>query len=134
MKDLILISIMAAVIFFATFETAHAFDAWTPEDTHIEIAWQIGNILDTGTTLDIANNPKYHETNMILGSHPSRSKIYLYMLSSAIMHPLFTWIMPEKLDAFGYEFYPRRAFQRVSVGMTYGCVQNNFGIGLRINY
>ena len=100
-----------------------------------EVAWQVIHVVDWGQTLDIAANPdRYHEINPIIGRHPSRGRVNLYMGASAILHPVVTWLLPEKAEVFGFEFNPRWVWLGGTIATSGACVINNNSIGLRFGF
>lgn len=100
------------------------FDKWSQRDYYLEGTWVIIHAFDWGTTLDIANNShKYYELNPILGKHPSRNKIHLYMGLGTLLHIGAIHIMPKSWRPY---------FQYITIGMSGWCVANNFSLGLRI--
>jgi len=111
-------------------------EKWTTTDYALEGTWMALHILDWGTTLDITNHPdKYREMNPIMGSHPSRQTVNLYMGASALLHPVVSHYLPKKVTLFGeYEIPLRTTFQAISIGVTGGCVINNFSIGLNLAF
>lgn len=110
-------------------------ESWNTEEAVLEVVWQGLHLLDWGTTLDIVSRPdEYHEINPILGDHPSRGKVNLYMGLGAVLHPLVTHVLPRDAEVFGLSFKPRRIWQGVTIMVSGACVANNFSIGLRLNF
>lgn len=100
--------------------------AWTTADTAREITWEIIHFMDYGQTLEIARNPREHsELNPILGKHPSVGNVNLYMLSGAILHPIVSYILPDKVRPY---------FQYITIGMSTACVVHNFNAGLQVRF
>ena len=100
--------------------------AWTKADTAREITWQVLHVIDWGQTLDIARNPdKFHELNPILGRHPSVGNVNLYMLSGMIVHPIVSYLLPDKIRPY---------FQYISIGMSGACVINNIEAGIKVRF
>ena len=101
-------------------------DKWSKEDKTREVTWLTLHTIDCGTTLDIADQQnKYYEINPLLGEHPSRSKVYKYMLVTAILHPIIVNYLPSK---------QRKWYQILSIGVSGACVVNNLNIGLTIAF
>ena len=95
---------------------------WTRGDTYREVAWGAIHIADWAQTRQIAQNPdKYHETNPILGSHPSTQSVDLYMGSVLIVHPFISAALPKPY---------RDVWQYMSIGVSGACVINNISIGV----
>jgi hypothetical protein len=91
-----------------------------------EAAWQVIHVIDWGQTLSIADNPdKYHEINPLIGKHPSRGRVNTYMLASAALHPLVTYVLPSE-----YRWY----WLGGTLTLSTACVINNNSIGLKIGF
>ena len=103
-----------------------AFDEWSKRDYTLQATWTVLHIVDWGQTLDIAKNPdKFHENNPFIGEHPSVGKVNLYMGSGIFINPLITHVLPSKWRPY---------FQGLSIGVTTGCVVNNYRVGLHVNF
>ena len=88
-----------------------------------------------GATLDIAAHPEqYHEKNPIIGRHPSRGRVNLYMGASALLHPLVTYLLPEQADILGFEINPRWVWLGGTIATSGVCVINNNAIGLKMGF
>ena len=113
----------------------YAADKWTKQDIVLEVTWELLQFIDYGQTLTAASNPlRYSESNPILGRHPSRDSVHLYMLSAAILHPIITHYLPRKVKVLGFDFPLRTVFQSVSIGVSGACVVNNFNVGINIGF
>jgi hypothetical protein len=106
----------------------------TKDDIELEIAWQAVHVADTLTTLDIKNHDNIYELNVFMGEHPKDSRVYCYMLTSAIFHFCAVSLLPEKLEVFGFDLEPKKNFQRVSFGISGNFVANNLSIGLGFDF
>ena len=107
---------------------------WTRTDVALESAWQMANMCDYLTTSDIHRQPKYavfepafhytdpHETNSVLGRHPSQATINQYFAASALLHFGASWVLRGRY---------RTAWQSVTVVYTASLVNHNVQIGLR---
>ena len=103
-----------------------AFDSWTKGDIAREATWQVLHLVDWGQTLDISAQPsRYHEINPILGKHPSRSTVNIYMASGALLHLGISHVLPQSYRPY---------WQYVTIGTSGACVVNNFAIGLSIKF
>ena len=117
--------LIAIIVLFCPF-SAMAFDSWSKGDIAREAAWQILHAVDWGQTLDTASQPdKYHEYNPLLGSHPSRRAVNLYMGAGALVHVGITHVLPR---------YCRPYWQYVTIGGSSVCVINNFSLGLKVRF
>jgi hypothetical protein len=99
---------------------------WKAQDTALEVTWLSLHVIDWGQTLDIARQPdKYEETNIILGRHPSVGNVNLYMGGWVILHPIISYILPDKARPY---------WQMISIGVTGSCVIQNFRAGLEVRF
>ena len=105
---------------------AQAADPWGTQDIALEATWQLLHLLDWGQTLDIADHPeKYHEHNPIMGKHPSRSTVNLYMGAWIPLHIGITYVLPKECRPY---------WQYVTIGVTGTCVIKNFSVGLQVRF
>ena len=94
------------------------------QDLGLELAFQVALYADYRQTKQIAENPdRYHETNPILGEHPSTSRVRNYMLLGGAAH----WAISELLPKGPY----RTIWQGVTLGVELSVVQSNVRIGLK---
>jgi hypothetical protein len=128
------IIILSCLLWLIIPTAAHAGDAMTTQEWTLEGLYQVGNLMDLGTTLDIQNHPSDYERNPLMGSYPSNSNIYLSMILGAVLHPLMTSMLPEHWLVYGYDLKPRYNWQRMSIGLKWGCVTNNFQLGLSMRF
>lgn len=112
------------ILFLFSINVAEAI--WSEDDQQRQLAYTFLHIADWGQTLDIVENPhRFKEMNGILGSHPTRKKVNIFMASTLIGH----WVISKKLASSG-----RKTFQRISLIMrSMGVARNNY-IGLHINF
>jgi hypothetical protein len=139
----IMVAILGVVIFLLWLLPAscRAADNWTTLDTKLEITWQVTNLLDLGTSLNISNRPdKYHEAfiaALFISKHPSREQTYIYFGVGAGAHYVVSRLLPTSghfLWVPNWRWNPRRSWQFVTIGASGGCVVNNFSIGLTLDF
>lgn len=119
---LLLFWILIALIPPPSGETA---DKWSTQDYTLEVIYEISHVLDWGQTRTIAKNPdKYYERNPILGKHPSTTKVDIYFIATALLHPIATHYLPEEY---------RPWWQGITITASGGCVINNFVVGIKID-
>jgi len=117
------------------YESHKLWSKWTKQDVILEVIWEGINLIDIGTTLGVSNDPQhYEELNPVMGKHPNREMIWLYMGLSAVVHPAVTYFLPRKIDLWGYEIPARTIFQGLTIGFSGACIVNNFRIGLTLSY
>lgn len=108
---------------------------WTWQDTAWQGAFVAVLAADWTQTRYIAKNPdKYHETNPILGKHPSTSQVDTYMAGCVLGHTLISLALPPKAEIFGYTINPRRIWQGVWIGIEAGYVIHNTSIGVKFEF
>jgi hypothetical protein len=87
------------------------------------IALMILLILDWLQTEQIALNPdRWYETNLILGSHPSREAVGVYFLAWIIGTPTIAIILPEQWSL---------AVMSIGILIECACVVNNHRLGIK---
>jgi hypothetical protein len=113
----------------------YGFDKLDKTEIALEAAWLTLHTVDYGQTLSIAKNPgRYYEKNLILGRHPSEDEVHGYMIGTALLHPVITYLLPRKVDVLGVSVPVRFMWQSVSIGVSGTCVVSNANIGLRIGF
>lgn len=99
---------------------------WNKSDSARELAFSALLIADWSQTLQIADDcDTYIETNPILGSCPSRSKVNTYMAVSLLGHAGISYLLPRKY---------RSTWQNVTLIIQSSYVYNNYQIGLKIKF
>ena len=104
---------------------------WRREDTVREIAWHMANIVDYGTTMDLARKNEdagfmqFEEQNPVIGGDPSPRRVLNTFVIGAIAHTATSYLLPH-----GW----RESWQYLSLATSIGCAQNNISIGLRVNF
>lgn len=105
---------------------AQASDTWTKRQMVLQGMTSFSYIIDWGQTLDIVANPdEYYETNPILGKHPSKNDVHLYFTSLIASHLLITHLLPTKY---------REPWLSGTLMVSVGYINNNYSLGLRINF
>lgn len=113
-----------ALVLVLSFARAHAGD-WTSTDSALLGTAITGLAADWAQTRYIATEHGYHETNPLLGSHPSVGRVNTYFAGSiAGTVGLALW-MPRK---------PRTLFLGSMVALEIGLVIHNHSIGIQARY
>ncbi len=100
-------------------------DPWTKNQIALQ-SFAIGlKAIDWGTTLDLVGRPNYYEMNPILGKYPSRAEINTYFACSALSQILLTHLLPSG---------SRKWWLGFNIFISGYCVNNNYGVGLRVNF
>lgn len=114
------------LILFLLFPVISYASDWNSADSIREVSWQIINFIDYGQTLGIAKNPdKYYERNPIIGKHPSVGTVNVYMIGSAVLHPVVSYFLPKKY---------RQIWQYGTIITSGICVINNNSIGVGVKF
>jgi hypothetical protein len=93
----------------------------------LELAFDVAELADMMTTLDIKNHPGYIEENPILGQHPSQSRIIGMCVGAAAIHYLVTReLVREHVPASVVNFW-----EIASASVEVGFAAHNYSIGLR---
>lgn len=121
----VIISTMLAVSALLIISTS-AYAAWSRPDTYREIASESLLFIDYSQTYNIANTPdRFYEHNPILGRHPSIGRVNLYFISSMILHPIISYILPSKVRPY---------FQYITIGIETSCIANNMRVGIGMRF
>lgn len=98
------------------------FAGWNSADTKREILYGLLHTTDWLQTQEIARNPDYYETNLVLGSNPSVGEVNTYFAMTLIGHVTISYFLPEK---------HRKIWQFITIGIEAGVVGHNVLIGVR---
>jgi hypothetical protein len=105
---------------------AYAFDEWSTRDVVMESAYATVHILDWGQTRHLAKDPLlHHEHNVVLGQHPSVTKVDTYFALTLLAHIGITHIIPD---------YLRPYWQSVSIIIEGNVVKQNYNLGVRATF
>jgi hypothetical protein len=109
---------------------SYAFDEWTKTNIVLGTTATIVHVLDWGQTLDMVNRSnEFHEDNFItkriIGEHPSRSEVNVFMASTLLLKLGIAHVLPAKW---------RNYFLGVSIIWQGQTVYNNYRIGLKIDF
>jgi hypothetical protein len=99
---------------------------WTVSDTVLEVTAEASLAADWMLTLDIrryhVTHPWMHETNPLLGPHPTDRAVAQWFLVNLAVHPIIARILPG---------YLRTAWQVGTIGLEARCVVHNRYQGLQ---
>jgi hypothetical protein len=105
--------------------SAQAFDVWSEADKHRQGIFNVALALDWRQTLQIIKDPNRYETNVILGKHPSDSKVNTYFALSMIGHAAVTHVLPSKWRPY---------WQYTWIVIETDAVIHNARVGIRLNF
>lgn len=103
---------------------SHAND-WTDEDTARQAAVLTLFAVDAGQTLDIKHHANLRETNPILGSHPTDSRVKTYFVLAAVVHTAASYYLTPEY---------RRYLQNGTIVLELAVIGNNKRLGLNIKW
>lgn len=97
---------------------------WTRKDTIRQVVFISILAVDWQQTHKIATNPRYIETNPILGPNPSIKEIDIYFFSSAVLHSVIAYKLTPKW---------RKRWQYIWIGIEAGYIHHNYSAGIRLD-
>lgn len=106
-------------------DDAHAAGGWQDHNTALEVGYQVANVLDMFTTMDIKNHDNITEqgpAKRFLGENPERLETAVYFAASGALHYAISRALPP-----GY----REGWQAVSLVIEGGYAVNNMKLGLK---
>jgi hypothetical protein len=95
-----------------------------------ELLFDVALAADMATTADIKNHPGIHETNPILGAHPSDGKIAAYGACAGLIHAAITYEMVEH-HAPGFIV---QAWEFLGTAVEVGYAEHNRRLGLKLRF
>lgn len=69
--------------------------SWSKVDIGLGIASTVATAADFYTTSEFLDNPNNHETNPILGEHPSNSEIFMVLATGQIAALILAYFCPK---------------------------------------
>jgi hypothetical protein len=100
-------------------------DDWTKEDTARQAVVLTTFALDYAQTRDIKNHDWAHETNPLLGRHPSDNRVRNYFIGATLLHTVVAYnLRPEW----------RRTFQYTTIALEVAVIIRNKRIGLHYQF
>ena len=146
MKKLI-VAIMLSIPF-----TCHAAD-WDKTEIGLEATFVALSVIDWGQTLKMSDNNwktgkytpehyeiKRHESNLLLGRHPSRGEINLYFPLYIVSNAVIAHYLPDLVMAFGGSEEAgkttKKIFQSIYIGVELEPVISNISCqgGLKMSF
>lgn len=101
--------------------------SWSNDDIKRQLTYGLLHGADWAQTRTIAKNPtQYHETNPLLGEHPSVGRVNNYFLTTLLGHALIAnYLSPEY----------RKLFQNATIGLEAGVAgRNKFNVGIGMTF
>jgi len=101
-------------------------DPWREEDTERLVASTVLQAVDWRQTKHIAKNGhKFFECNRILDDHPSQNEVDLYFAASWVGKTAVAYVLPEDW---------RESWQWLFIGVSAGCVGQNYLVGIEMEF
>lgn len=98
---------------------------WTTHDTQLQSAVLTLFLIDAAQTKDIKSHRDLHETNPLLGEHPSDSRIKNYFVGAGLVHTGLAVILPQ----------PYRGYlQAGTIALEVSVIGNNKRLGLHMRF
>lgn len=116
---------LAAYAVLLTCATAQAADPWTDEQKAMGYALVVATVVDWAQTRYISDHPIFHETNPILGKHPSIGRVNNYFAASLLGGALV-------MDALPTEY--RTMALKAGLVLEVLVVSNNARIGVGVKF
>jgi len=117
---------MIGVLLLCVMRLSVAADQWGDTDTALSIAAAATLAMDWRQTQQIAESPSnYHETNVIMGNHPSMQVVNTYFVGTFLAGALLVNDLPPKW---------RRRFLSGAIAVEFNCVRRNESIGLHVAF
>jgi hypothetical protein len=107
--------------------------AWDKEDTVMQVTVVSLLLTDMSQTLYISGHDEYKELNPVLGTHPSKDKVYAYFLGGIVIHTAISYLI-EKVPWIENSKQWRRAWQGSFIAVESGVVLRNSVIGIGFSY
>lgn len=98
---------------------------FSTQDNAFQIVSQSLLVADWAQTLDIQNHSDQHESNVLLGRHPSDAKVDAYFAGSMVANQLIA----NKLEG-GW----RTGFQCAIILIETAAVSNNHALGIKLSF
>lgn len=117
-------ALCAASILITT--PAHAGDDWTPDQIEHAVVLATLTAADWAQTRNIGRHPvSWHETNPLLGPHPSAAEVDRHFVASALIGAAILHALPTRY---------RDAALTAGIVIEAGCVANNLRLGVGIRF
>ena len=121
-----LVLITTLILLFFIPAQGIAADKWSKRDIWAEAVWQGLWAADYLQTSTIAKNPdRYWEANPLLTRHPSVTKVNVYFLTLALLHPAITHYLPKK---------HRPIWQFLSITPSTVAIAKNLSVGIKMDF
>jgi len=118
--------LLVAAALLASTVAANAGNEFVAEEAVYQALW----FTDMGTTLDIRHHPEQHETNQMLGEHPSNGRVYRYFLVGSAVHAAVTY----ELVQHNAPKIVIRGWELVTIGIEAQALETNFYLGLHCKF
>ena len=118
--------ILAAALTFFSFTASASWDDWDSTDKALGATALTLTAVDMLQTVYISKNgDRFHETNPILGEHPSTGKVYGYFAASAVAGYLIMDSLPPNW---------RKAFAGGAILLEANMVTRNYQLGIKMSF
>ncbi|GLT20807.1 hypothetical protein GCM10007933_02590 [Zoogloea oryzae] len=105
---------------------AHAADDWTDSQLAKAAALATLTAADWSQTRNIARHPsRWHETNPLLGEHPTTATVDRHFIASAVLGAALLHALPSNVRDYALD---------AGLVLEVGCVANNVRLGIGIKF
>lgn len=73
----------------------YALDEWTKANTRVQVAFTVAGLADIALTDRVLRTTDSREQNPLLGSHPTRARLWGLGLSGLLLHALVARVLPD---------------------------------------
>ncbi len=112
---------VAAILLFAPGDVRS--DEWTATDTALQASFTALVAIDWLQTRVALREPRFVETNPLLGARPSAVRLNLATLGAVVAHAGIARLLPQPY---------RRIWQSIGIGIEVAVVAQNFSVGVRL--
>ena len=118
--------VIASLMLMASIPCQASWDDWSDSDKAWGATALAITAVDMLQTVDISKHPnQFHETNPILGKHPSTAQVYGYFLASAAAGYLVMDSLPSPW---------RKVFAGGVILMEANVVTRNYQLGIKLSF
>lgn len=120
------IRIIIALIVLILATPVYATDKWDKTDYTLLTVMVVMDVLDWRQTRYTANNPdRFHEHNLVLGSHPSQDKVDAYFAAAVTSQFVIAHYLPSKY---------RKYWLGLWIGISGTAVIHNDSVGIKMQW
>lgn len=125
-----LIALTIALIFSAPLRSAEPSSRdWTRTDTLLASVYVAAQFADWNQTRQICRYPALHESNPMLGDHPSAGAINRHFLKTTILDLAIAYLLKKTCPP-----WVSRAWLAANIAIEIDCIRANYRNGIKIQF